>query len=182
MKYLIWILLVFCFIGCKEKKSNKSEEKVIHGISIDSIQIYYTTEWLSNKFIDTSITVDSVKKQFNLINFPSTNFDEIVYIQSKLPNTISITDSILINNLKYCFSYYIDPNEGMTVTDCGLPIYRDIIILYSGGKKIGQIKICFQCQYISVYPKEFNNSVNINDTTMSRFKNYFNKNIHKIRY
>lgn len=182
MKYLLWILIVFTLIGCKEKKSKKSSEKIIYEINIDSIQIYYTTEWLSNKFIDTSLASDSIKKQFNLINFPSTNFDEIVYIQSKLTNTITISNSEQIKKLKDCFAYTQNSEEGMSVTDCGLPIYRDIIILYSGDKKIVQIKICFQCHYISIYPKQFSGSVNINDTTMSRLKNFFNKNIHKINH
>ena len=182
MKYLGWIILVIALFGCKESKKKIQTEYLSLEFHVDSIQIFYTTEWLTNKVIDTVTATDSVKKQFNLINFPSTNFDDISFIKTKLPNSITINDSILINKLKNCFGYYIDPNEGMSVADCGLPIYRDILILYSEGKKLAQIKICFQCHYISVYPKEFSNSVNINDTSMTRLKNYFNKNIHPINH
>ena len=180
MKYFVWILLVIGFFGCKETKKKKPTESSLAGLHVDSMQIYYTTDWLTNKVIDTLTTADSTKKQFFLINRPSRNFDEISFIKTKLPNTITITDSIQINKLKYCFSF-IEPGETMSAADCGLPIYRDFIILYANGKKTAQIKICFHCNSISIYPEEFYKNVNINDTTIARLENYFNGNIHKIK-
>jgi len=181
MKYLVWIMLVIGFFGCKNKQAEKSPLSSLSSLKVDSIQIFYTTEWLTNKVIDTLTAADSAKKQFFLINRPSHSFDEIAYIQTKLPNNLTIKDSILITKLKDCFAYRTDSNKGMVVGDCGLPIYRDIIILYANEKKIAQIKVCFQCNYISIYPEEINKYVNINDTTISRLENYFNRNVHKLK-
>lgn len=180
MKNFVLILLVIGLFGCNETKKKKTTESLLPGFQVDSMQIYYTTDWLTNKVIDTLSAADSTKKQFFLINRPSRNFDDISFIKTKLPNTITITDSILINKLKNCFSY-VDPGKTMRVADCGLPIYRDFIVLYANGKKTAQIKICFSCNYISIYPEEFYKHVNINDTTINRLQKYFNSNIHKIK-
>lgn len=180
MKYWVGILFIIGFISCRETKKNEQSESQSSKFQIDSAQIYYTTEWLSNNVIDTLIAPDSTIKQFFLINRPSRKFDDIDFIKKFLPNIVTITDSNSINQLKDCFTY-IKPSEMMTATDCGLPIYRDIIILYAEHKKVAQIKICFSCNDISVYPNEFNKRININDTTIQRLENYFNSNIHKIK-
>ena len=69
--------MVIGFFGCKETKKKKPIESSLAGFHVDSMQIYYTTDWLTNKVIDTLTTADSTKKQFFLINRPSRNFDEL---------------------------------------------------------------------------------------------------------
>lgn len=181
MKNVVYMFLLIGIFGCKAKtsKKNSANSSAMSKIDIDSMQIFYTLEYYGNRVPD-STAPDSTKKLFYLLNRPVTEFDEYDYVIQRLTNQITVSDSKKIDALKYCFSYH-DSSEGMSVADCGLPIYRDIIFLYSNNQKIAEIKICFNCNYISIFPEKINKHVNINDTTIARLENYFSKNIHQLK-
>ncbi|MBK8351978.1 MAG: hypothetical protein IPL21_09855 [Saprospirales bacterium] len=50
--------IVNWIVWLKKKPRKKPTESSLAGLHVDSMQIYYTTDWLTNKVIDTLTTAD----------------------------------------------------------------------------------------------------------------------------
>ena len=183
-KYLLWILFFIGLFGCKEKK--KFNPTSLENISIDSMVIYYTQNKLSDDVdfsrkdtIFSKRSIDSIKYLSYFLHGTNMNFYQNNFFSVVLADSVLIKDSSLINQLKNTF-YNRNKNEALQNPTACLPDYRDLIIFYSKGKRIGGIKICFTCGYIQFSPLELDDDFDVTENSFTELENYFNKNIHKV--
>jgi len=184
MKRFVWIILFIALFGCKEKKKFNSFS--LENIAIDSMVIYYTENKLQDEIDypteDSSITKefrDSIRLLSNFLHGTNMNFFQSNFFSVVLSDSIMVTDTILLNQLKSIFYNRSRDEELLNASDC-LPGDRYIIIFYSNGRRIGGIKICFTCGYINFVPLELNDDFEVTINSFEELKSYFNKNIHSI--
>lgn len=179
MRISIWIILIIGLFGCngQETKKETPNNNTLLAISIDSFVVYYTDSMLYHN-IDEN-TNDSIRFLNSFLHHENMNFYNSNFFSVVLTDSIMIKDSILIKKLKTIF-YNRNKNEELQqVSDC-LPDYRDLIIFYSKGKRVGGIKICFTCGYIKFSPTDLNSNFEVTENAFDELENYFKKNIHKI--
>ena len=177
MRYYIGILLVVGLFGCRENLERHPDS--LRNISIDSMVVYYTTDTINYAVINDS-TSDSTIKLENFLHYYGLDINSNYY-DVRLKNSVIISDSLLINNFRFIF--YDKKNDekvlSMLNQKC-LPDYKDLIIFYSKGRRIGGIKISFGCRYILFLPSCLNDDFDITINSFEDLRDYFNKNIHKV--
>ena len=189
-KSLFYTLILIVITSCNYKSTNKKIEYdyTLQNLNADEIVVYYTDSLLNHYIIDkpkdtttNKAVVDSIQLLNNFLHHDNMNIYTSNFFSSVLADSVIIKDSTLINKIKSIF-YNRKKNEKLQqVSDC-LPDYRDLIIFYSKGKRIAAIKICFTCGYIKFSPLELDDDFEVTENAFDELENYFNKNIHKIKY
>ena len=137
MRICTFLILIFCFISCKDKQLAVADYNELIHYKLDTLSVDETdiSDILSGEAIQ-NISDTLIIDQFTELGFVRSIVDKSNY--KKLNQVLKSTE----NTKDY--------------SKC-LPIYRDFLILKKKNKTVGIFKICFECSqlnYIDTFSNE----------------------------